>query len=115
MERQVAACGYGCPRKRLLLRHAPRPRDSMHQFRLNITCGKHARDVDECGGDIAALQAQATLTLRQAAGMSFNRIMVSAQLPCARALQLTQPSGGERGAGHLVQHVTCRWRAHPHG
>jgi hypothetical protein len=34
--------------------------------------------VDDGGGDIAALQAQATLTLRQAAGMSFDRIMVSA-------------------------------------
>ena len=48
------------------------------QFRLRISCGKLARDVDDGGGDIAALQAQATLTLRQAAGMSFDRIMVSA-------------------------------------
>jgi hypothetical protein len=91
----------------------------MHQFRLNITCGKHARDVEECGGDIAALQAQATLTLRQAAGMGFNRIMVRAAVvtSCfARACpRVTQRSGGERGAGHIVQHVTCRRRAHPHG
>jgi hypothetical protein len=67
------------------------------QFRLRIACGKHPRDV-EVGGEIAALQAQATLTLRQAAARPFNRIMVS----CASVVPRS----------HATLRVTrCRWVA----
>jgi hypothetical protein len=44
---------------------------------MRITCGVRACDIDVSGGDIAALQAQATLTLRQAADLRFSRIMVA--------------------------------------
>ena len=91
----------------------------MHQFRLNITCGKHARDVDECGGDIAALQAQATLTLRQASRLDFNSIMVSAPPCCAShvmfLLNRRHRLGRQRGGGHLLPPVSRSGRTHPHG
>ncbi len=95
-----------------------RPRDSMHQFRLNITCGKHARDVEECGGDIAALQAQATLTLRQAAGMGFNRIMVRAAVviscfarapPFDTAVRWGARRGAYRAACHVPSACASPW------
>jgi hypothetical protein len=60
------------------------------QFRLRITCGALPRDIDGADGDIAALQARAALTLRQAANLSFGSIMVAAPLACSFALvQLT--------------------------
>jgi len=66
--RALRACMSFCARSHAL------------QFRLHITCGARARDVDACATAIAALQARASLTLGQAAQMQFKRIMVSGSL-----------------------------------
>ena len=80
---RVCVCVFACScifLRVLLLTPSQLPPPLTPQFRLRITCGARARDVDSCPGAIAALQAGGSIKLEQAAEMQFNRIMVSTRL-----------------------------------